>query len=173
MAKSKVSVIPVIGLLLLTSITCGGLTIIEKARNTIGVNEKGNNKGKEVEKYLRSTGLGGGYPWCAAWVNYLHKVTGRPTPDDKQAWSPAWFPSERVILKRGVVEGTSAQPGDVFGIYFSSKERIAHVGLIEKKQNGYYITIEGNTNKAGAREGDGVYRKRRPLRTIYKVARWE
>lgn len=159
--------------MLLTGPACLSFTITDKARDHIGITEKGNNRGKQVEKFLRSTGLGGGYPWCAAWVNYLHELTGRPTPDDKKAWSPAWFPEERVILKRGVVEGIPAQPGDVFGIYFSTKQRIAHVGLIEEARDGYYITIEGNTNKAGAREGDGVYRKRRPARTVYKVARWK
>jgi hypothetical protein len=46
------------------------------------------------------------------------------------------------------------------------------VGLCEKLSNGVMITIEGNTNEMGSREGDGVYKKRRYLRTIYKVARW-
>ena len=37
---------------------------------------------------------------------------------------------------------------------------------------GFYITVEGNTSEAGSREGDGVYRKRRAKRTIYKASRW-
>jgi len=50
------------------------------------------------------------------------------------------------------------------------KKRIAHVGFIHAQEGDYYITVEGNTNQAGSREGDGVYKKRRPKRTIYKVA---
>ena len=45
-------------------------------------------------------------------------------------------------------------------------------GFIDKKDGNYYITVEGNTNEAGSREGDGVYRKRRHIKTIYAISRW-
>jgi hypothetical protein len=32
------------------------------------------------------------------------------------------------------------------------------------------ITVEGNTNQAGSREGDGVWRKRRMVGSVWKVA---
>ncbi|MDP3467054.1 MAG: hypothetical protein Q8S11_01890 [Daejeonella sp.] len=62
--------------------------------------------------------------------------------------------------------------GDVFGIYFSDKKRIAHVGFIDQWDGTWLITVEGNTNVSGGREGDGVYRKRRPVKSIYQVARY-
>ncbi|RXF67710.1 hypothetical protein [Arcticibacter tournemirensis] len=62
--------------------------------------------------------------------------------------------------------------GDVFGIYFPEKGRIAHVGFVDEWGDKYAITVEGNTNEAGSREGDGVYRKRRLISSIYKVARY-
>ena len=62
--------------------------------------------------------------------------------------------------------------GDVFGIYFPEKKRIAHVGFIDQWDENWLITVEGNTNSSGDREGDGVYRKRRPIRSIYRVARY-
>lgn len=50
---------------------------------------------------------------------------------------------------------------------------VAHVGFIDAWPDGdYVITVEGNTNMAGSREGDGVYRKRRPKQSIYQVSRW-
>ncbi|HQS52214.1 MAG TPA: hypothetical protein PLN99_09980, partial [Daejeonella sp.] len=62
--------------------------------------------------------------------------------------------------------------GDVFGIYFPEKKRIAHVGFIDSWDGTWLITVEGNTNISGNPEGDGVYRKRRPVRSIYRVARY-
>jgi len=61
---------------------------------------------------------------------------------------------------------------DVFGIYFPEKKRIAHVGFIDSWDGTWLITVEGNTNTSGHPEGDGVYRKRRPVRSIYQVARY-
>jgi hypothetical protein len=62
--------------------------------------------------------------------------------------------------------------GDVFGIYFPDKNRIAHTGFIDQWDGTWLITVEGNTNDSGGREGDGVYRKRRPVKSIYQVARY-
>lgn len=59
-----------------------------------------------------------------------------------------------------------------FGLYFSEKRRIAHVGFIEKWTKQTITTVEGNTNQAGSREGDGVYRKIRLTRQIYAVTRF-
>ena len=64
------------------------------------------------------------------------------------------------------------QRGDVFGIYYPRQNRIAHVGFIDGQQEGFFITVEGNTNANGSRNGDGVYRKRCSVRTIYKISRW-
>jgi len=57
--------------------------------------------------------------------------------------------------------------------YFPDKKRIAHVGFVDSWDDKYVITVEGNANEAGSREGDGVYRKRRLIGSIYQVARWE
>ncbi len=62
--------------------------------------------------------------------------------------------------------------GDVFGLYFPEKGRIAHVGFVDKWEDPWVVTVEGNTNVLGSGEGDGVYRKRRLTRSIYRVARY-
>ena len=62
--------------------------------------------------------------------------------------------------------------GDIFGLFFPEKGRIAHVGFIDEWKDPWVITVEGNTNVLGSREGDGVYRKRRLVRSVYKVARY-
>ncbi len=38
--------------------------------------------------------------------------------------------------------------------------------VFEKRLNHHSKSIEGNTNRAGSREGDGVYRKIRPKQTV-------
>ncbi len=67
---------------------------------------------------------------------------------------------------------TTPGTGDIFAIFFPDKNRIAHVGFIDQWQTDWVITVEGNTNTEGSREGDGVYRKRRPVKSIYQVARY-
>ncbi|NPV12664.1 MAG: peptidoglycan-binding protein [Ignavibacteria bacterium] len=140
--------------------------MIYTASQYIGVREAtGNNDGYEVEMFLASAGLRGQYPWCGAFVTFVHKKCGYEVPNSP-AWAPSWFKSSKVISPDKVVGG------EVFGIYYQSKKRIAHVGICEKIKSNVVITIEGNTNEMGSREGDGVYKKRRPVRTINKFARW-
>jgi hypothetical protein len=43
---------------------------------------------------------------------------------------------------------------------------VGHTGLVEKVSGDFAITIEGNTNNGGSRDGDGVYRRRRLLSTL-------
>jgi hypothetical protein len=139
----------------------------------IGVRElTGNNDGKRVEEYLRSCGLGKGYAWCAAFVNWCHVQAG--VVGAGSAWSPDWFPDKNTIYTRGNSGNKTPSKTDVLGLYYPEKKRIAHVGFIDEWGDGanYCITVEGNTNGEGSREGDGVYRKRRLKSQIYKVSRW-
>src|SRR5690606_12643905 len=100
--------------------------------------------------------------WCAAFVSWVFAKAGYAAP--RTAWSPALFISS-VMTKK-------IERGNVFGIYIANLNRIGHVGIVERKDGDWLITIEGNTNSDGSREGDGVYRKRRHLRTIYAYADW-
>lgn len=134
----------------------------------IGVKEAtGNNDGHEVEAYLATTGLGKGYPWCAAFVSWVFEQEGLDRP--KTPWTPALFPKVAVIWPDG---GRTPQKSDVFGIYFKSIDRIGHAGFIESWGSNFVVSVEGNTNDNGSSEGDGVYRKRRRTKTIHVVADW-
>lgn len=121
--------------------------------------ERGPNTGPMVDKILGSVGLPPGNPWCAAFNYYVFEQAGLSSRVPRTGWSPAWLAGERKPANK-------AQKGDVFGIYFSSLRRIAHTGIIEEPKGKYCITIEGNTNDRGSREGDGVYRKRRSNQTL-------
>ena len=139
--------------------------------NEIGVRElTGKNDGIDVEQYLSSVNLKQGAAWCAAFVSWC--FIRAEINAVKSGWCPNWF-QINVIYTRGENNNKVPKKADVFGIYFHEKERIAHVGFIDEWGEGSFcITVEGNTNDAGSREGDGVYRKRRLKNQIYKVSRW-
>ncbi|TKC03482.1 C40 family peptidase [Pedobacter cryotolerans] len=129
----------------------------------MGVREAtGKNDGTAVEAYLGYTGHKKGEPWCASFVSWVYGKAGYVQP--RTAWSPALFPLARQAIH--------PLPADVFGIYFPKLKRIAHCGLVEKQQGNWITTIEGNTNIAGNREGDGVYRRLRHRRHIKSYANW-
>ncbi len=139
----------------------------------IGVRElTGNNDGLMVETFLRSVHLNKGNAWCAAFISWVYQQCEIVNP--KSGWCPNWFPVDKVIYKisQPPINQETPQAGDVFGIYFSNKKRIAHVGLIIEWTDKYAVTVEGNTNDAGSREGDGVYKKKRLKRQIYAVSSW-
>lgn len=142
--------------------------VVHTYTSEIGVREAtGNNDGEAVGKYLQSTELDEGYAWCAAFVNWAHEANGIEGPPSA-AWSPSWFPDSKTYDP----DDRQPEAADVFGIYFKSKGRIAHVGFVDKYKGKMVYTVEGNTNEAGSREGDGVYRKRRLSRQIHKYANW-
>ncbi|WP_316735753.1 peptidoglycan-binding protein [Pedobacter aquatilis] len=137
--------------------------VLSVATEEIGVRElTGKNDGLRVEQYLAYTGLGKGNPWCAAFVSWVYNKSGYSKP--RTAWSPALFPAQRITAK--------PQPADVLGIYFPTLKRIAHCGIVERCIGDWVVSIEGNTNVSGSREGDGVYRKWRHQKTIHTYARW-
>jgi hypothetical protein len=91
----------------------------------------------------------------------MHAEMGIPAV--RSAWAPAWFPA----TKR--VPAAAIGAGDVFGLYFPLKGRIAHVGFVQGKKGNFLTTIEANTSpdavmgSAADRDGQGVYSRRRPI----------
>ncbi len=139
------------------------LLLVKIAQGELGLREKtGRNDGKRIGEFLTVAGLRRPEPWCAAFVSWVFAEAGFEKP--RSGWSPDLFPVSRLAR--------SALPGNVIGIYFPEKKRIAHVGLIEKEDGDWLISLEGNTNITGSREGDGVYRKRRHRKSIYKISDW-
>lgn len=60
----------------------------------------------------------------------------------------------------------------VWGIHIQAKGRIGHVGFVDEERNGVISTVEGNTGAPDGKSPNGVYRKRRSLRTLQAVADW-
>lgn len=144
-------------------------------RRAIGVREAtGHNDGVEVERYLASVGLRRGAPWCAAFVSYCLQ-TGGYADAPRSGWSPAYFtPLNRYLFEKADAGLTDSSRVYLFGIYYERMGRIAHVGFIEPvtrfTPRGCVVTVEGNSNDNGSREGVAVVRKIRPRKSI-KVVR--
>lgn len=183
MAKSMylLKLLPLAVLLLYSS--AGGYAVTGKRllvrsiyRGEVGVREQsGHNDGPRIKAYLGYTGLKEGAPYCAAFVCWSLGRAGIVNP--RSAWSPGLFPASKVIWERNrhipnVSLPEVFAPGNVFGIWFNDKGRVAHAGFTDGLQGQWAITVEANTNVAGSREGDGVYRKRRLISSVYQVADW-
>ena len=147
--------------------------LVKTFASYVGIKESpiGSNNGVMVNKFNASCGLAPGdhAPWCASVAHYGYLVNG--APDRPGAYSPSWYSKTRVI------PAAMAQPGDVGLIYFPSKGRYAHtIAAIEKVNRAgrivtSYVTLEGNTNAMGSREGDTFARRIRPADTV-KIVRW-
>ena len=136
----------------------------------LGVRElTGNNDGIAVEKYLSYVWLKKGQPWCAAFVSWSFGQNG--IKKARSGGCVQLMEQGTTIYKSGVIRETP-QKADVFFIYYAEKGRVAHTGLIDYWGEDFVTTVEGNTNGAGSREGNGVYRKKRLKRQIYAVTKY-
>lgn len=137
----------------------------------IGVIEKtGRNDGKEVEAYLSSVGFTKGYAWCGAFIHWTLDQCGSAS-HFKYAKDYAWTPNyEKLTTKDPRIY--QAEVGDLILLYYAKLGRVGHVGFIDYWSAGNkVVTIEGNTNGYGSREGDGVHVKYRLKSQLYKVVK--
>lgn len=135
--------------------------VITVAKSQVGVKEKpiGSNRGPEVEAYLRSCGLGGGYAWCAAFVAWVIQQATAALDVDNPWKNTAYCPSIEAFAKSRGIFYDSPEVGDVF-LSYSSPEgwyRASHTGIVTRVDGNLFYTVEGNTNNTGSRVGDGVY----------------
>lgn len=137
----------------------------------IGIREEGYNSGPMINKYLKTVGAPAKSPWCGAFVGA--NLTWQGIINPNSAWSPDYARTKDIIWKYKGIKNIEPLACDVVTYYFPSLKRVGHTGFFEKKdKNGYYITIEGNTDGSGGREGDGVYRKKRHAYQIYAITRY-
>lgn len=145
---------------------------LEIAISQIGVMEEppGSNRGPQVDRYVRSVGLNpsGKFAWCAAFTYFCFdeasKEINRANPVIKTGgvmahWNQAGTRGvPRITKDRAVNNPSLVQPGHLFIISIGSKG-LGHTGIVERVDGGKLITIEGNTNDGGSREGVGVFRR--------------
>lgn len=131
---------------------------------------KGSNWGADVKKYLASVGINSPAPWCMSFVYWCFSQAanelGVPNP---------LFKTGGVLLqyqKRKNDFGLRANPqaGDIFIMQF--KGGLGHTGIVEKSDEQFIYTVEGNSNEDGSREGYEVCRHKRPKTSILGYLRF-
>jgi hypothetical protein len=145
------------------------------AKSQIGVMEDppGSNRGKRVEEYLASTGLGGGHFWCAAFLYWCFQKAseslGKANPVFRTAhcmthWNKTT--GKKITSLEAVNKPLLLKPGHIFIINTGGAS--GHTGLIETVEGGFIHTIEGNSNPAGSSNGIGVFQLVRKISRINK-----
>jgi len=146
--------------------------LLQNLVEQLDVREITPNSSPMIDTYLESVGFNQPVPWCAAFVSWNLSNVGIPNP--KSAWSPNFALSKDVIwLAKTSRKKPPGKCGDVVTYYYSKLGRVGHVGFfIKQDKSGYFITIEGNTNKSGSRTGDGVYMKKRHPNKTHALSRY-
>jgi hypothetical protein len=146
--------------------------VVAVAESQLHVRElTGNNDGPEVEAYLRITGLGPGYPWCAAFVSWVFHKAG--VKAIRSARAADWFKPDKLVWHSKDLKSFSDfefRQGMTLSFWYDRLGRIGHLAIGTGQDRNNYYTIEGNTNARGEREGQGVERKIRPKKMIYSIS---
>jgi hypothetical protein len=146
--------------------------ILGAARALLFVREepKDSNSGQAVEAMLKLTGLGKGYPWCAAFVSWVGRAAyGKDWPLPLTAGCKALGDAAEA---KGLLVNRPL-PGDVFLVWFPKLNRFGHTGfVVSVGEGGVCRCIEGNTNDGGSRDGWGVFERDRRFGAQDRFIRW-
>lgn len=150
--------------------------IVEIARKEVGTEEvNGSNCGPRVNEYKAATWLPAdkAWPWCAAFVCWVVREAMKATglketqtfrrPQTAEAWDMEnWSLEQDRTTWTKKPHGGDIQAGDIVVFTFS------HIGfaLGAPDASGFVMTVEGNTDSRGSREGGGVFEKRRHVSQI-------
>jgi hypothetical protein len=66
---------------------------------------------------------------------------------------------ERIPAEKAHLDEALVTPGHIFVIDAGGPGGAGHTGLVEQVVAGTLVTVEGNTNDGGSREGIGVFRR--------------
>lgn len=128
------------------------------------------NRHARIDKALRLCGLGTGHRWCAAIVALWGSETlGTAYPMPLSADCDVLLS----FARRKRICHATPERGDIFLLLDSSdRDDAFHTGLVSSVESGHFETWEGNTNKTGSPDGDGVYSRTRTDTAQVVFARW-
>jgi len=128
----------------------------------------GSNEGPEVSKWLRTSGVTPGLPWCMAFIygffDELSSGIGVQNPLPRTAGVISHWDSTPIELKMNVDDVRNKmdliKPGCVFIMHRSKSagKALGHAGIVISTDpvKKTFTAIEGNTNDMGSGEGDRV-----------------
>jgi hypothetical protein len=157
--------------------------LVKIAESQVGVRESGSNSGDAIRKYQETTSLKPDrWPWCAAfvdwciaewikdpevvkWLNLKVRTPEQWRPKTALAYGFTNWAKDRPNTTKILAPTEKAEAGDIVMYTFS------HVGIVIADNGKTIKTVEGNTNREGSREGDGVYYKTRSKSLIRSLVR--
>lgn len=147
-----------------------GDELIRQAGSQLGVTElTGHNDGPAVESYLKSVGLGKGYPWCMAFVYWCTKRAAQ-----KLGLVNPLKCTGGVLDEWQSGRGTKIDVPEPGCQFYMKHPGGYHTGIVTGVfPGGLLHTIEGNTNANGSREGTAVLRKIRYVKDMFGFKKLE
>jgi hypothetical protein len=148
------------------------MQIVEIAKQYIGKKEKPGNTGfvdPVMEKDMKAVGWEAGWAWCAGFIEMIcWKAYPIRIAELKGHFVPSAVNTYRNLLKAGYKTSMVPEVG-AFVFWQRVKDGMGqwqgHCGIVsEVTDSKTFKSIEGNTNGAGSREGDGVYEKQRTVK---------
>lgn len=148
------------------------MTLIDAARKDIGKKEKPNNSGfedKQLEKDMRAVGWQPGWAWCASiQEKWIREAYPKRAKELNGFFVPSAVATFRNLKNAGFsVSMVPTEGALVFWQRMKDGHALwqGHAGVVAEVINETeFISIEGNSNRAGSREGDSVQEKRRLVR---------
>lgn len=139
------------------------------------VRETGRNDGPRVREYLRAAGVTIPANWCASFVTWCCLQAGYTRSDLVAAGASVcnWHQWAKRLSRTLPV--TLVKRGDLF-LWCDEKRWRGHIGFVVQAYRvgplWWIRTIEGNASpQHGGRDGDGVYRKLRLVRSNFRFVR--
>ena len=160
--------------------------VLEVAHRYVGVREGARaNRGEEVDAIVEAGGWRPGGAWCAAFAYFCHLTaaaelggaTSCPRPSYPRA-AFMWYDAtgDYRYTASQILDGVAqplagdvmvmARPSSFNNLRRDTRRKLAgHAGIVVRwdAEAEELVTVEGNTDDAGSREGDGVYEKRRAV----------
>jgi hypothetical protein len=143
--------------------------IVDEARKWIGTKEVGHNDGPEVRAWLARVKRHPPAPWCAAFAWCMLDDACRSLHLRNPIEPVAGVHLFRQLGKEHDAWTTEPGAGYVFFIDHGRNalgQLVGHCGIVVDMGPASAVTIEGNTNEAGGREGDRVALRTRQLGEI-------
>jgi len=135
----------------------------------------GANRSELIDEMIRRTGLDPTQrlPWCAAFVAWVgYAVLRKGWPLKRVAGCMSLCDDLRA---KGMLR-TEPAPGAVFLLWGKGPDgsmRFKHTGFcVAPGTNGWWETIEGNTNEAGHPDGVGAFARRRQFGIADRFGHW-
>jgi hypothetical protein len=142
------------------------------AAEEIGIQEIGStNTSPRVQEYQAATNLKGtGWPWCAAFICWVVMTAmirhGGKFTFARPRTAAAYGFDEWSLAQDNSTKTRRSHGGDEIAIF--SLKSVSHCGIAISKpdKNGWFKTIEGNSNSAGSRTGGMVVHQRRHVSNV-------